>query len=59
MPLPEIVFRDFLPGKSLNATNTPYLKKHMFIKIPSYSISKGGFFSSDYSLYLVETSVDS
>lgn len=58
MPLPEVVFRDFVPGKSLSEINAPYYRQHMFIKIPSYSISKGGFFSSDYSLYLVETSVD-
>ena len=50
--VPPAVYRDFVEATDLKTVEYPVFDR---VKIPSYSISKGGFLSSDYCLFLVET----
>jgi len=44
--------------KSPKDLNSQLYEAKITIKIPSYEVKKGGFFSSDYCMFLVETNVD-
>lgn len=50
--IPPVIYRDFVETTDLKTVEHQVFDR---IKIPSYSISKGGFLSSDYCLFLVET----
>ncbi len=54
--MPETVYKDFIKTRSVSEIE-PKIGK-ICIKVPSYEVIKGGFFSSDYSLFLVESECD-
>ena len=51
--IPDVEYKDFIKTRLVSSIE-PKIEK-ITIKVPSYEVIKGGFFSSDYSLYQVES----
>jgi hypothetical protein len=53
--MPVIRTRDSIKTHSAEDKDSIFSHSKITIKVPRYEIKKGGFFSSDYSMFLVET----
>jgi len=47
-----------MPTKTIKDNATILNFKRVIFKVPSYEIKKGGYFSSDYSLFNVEIEIE-
>jgi hypothetical protein len=56
---PQIEIRDFIPTKKIGENLSLLNFCKVTIKVPSSEVKKGGFFSSDYSLFNIETEIGS
>lgn len=56
---PQLDFRDYAPTKHIRDEPTVLNYKKVTIKVPSNEVKKGGFFSSDYTLFDVESDMPS
>lgn len=49
--------RNYIPTKNIRETPGKFNLKKISIKVPSHEVKKGGFFSSDFALFSVETEI--
>lgn len=54
---PKVDIRQSMPTKTITELATILNFKKVVFKVPSYEIKKGGYFSSDYSLFNVEIEI--
>lgn len=54
---PKIEVRDRVPCKRIEDNPQITNFKKIVVKVPSHEVKKGGFFSSDYALFDVETEI--
>jgi hypothetical protein len=52
---PQIEIRNFIPTLSIRENPGRFNLKKITIKVTSHEVKKGGFFSSDFALYQIET----
>ena len=57
MPMPASQTKAYVETRSIELIESIFTAARVVIKVPRYEIKKGGFFSSDYAMYMVESEI--
>lgn len=55
--MPDLITRDYIQTHSIQQKTSIFTNANVVIKVPRYELKKGGFFSSDYCMFLVESEI--
>jgi hypothetical protein len=56
--IPKIETRSHMPTKNIKDFATVFNLKNVIAKVTQFEVWRGGFFSSDYSMFTIETEIE-